>query len=280
MFLASTLLSLLISLRWKPSLLLQTSSSYLPGFALPIFGFYTSYEKVRSQHRVSLDSFTCVNMPSIAQTALPPISSKKRRRDDEAQMKISSPRLSYHALLHNADTLMDKENHVRPMHPKPLKRQRFESTQSQDLCRPREISDRPEERGVAKIDLRPCHICRRKPSDKQQLADYANCEGCGERTCFICIRQCEGFDHERGDTVDVEGDYDILASSFGRGEEGMDGADGDGQKDQDMKSDGGGVWEKGRMTEHRRTVCRQCSVELGVDGDVRCLGCFRAEAAT
>lgn len=38
--------------------------------------------------------------------------------------------------------------------------------------------------------LRPCHVCHRKPSTKVMLDAYADCELCGQRACYICLREC------------------------------------------------------------------------------------------
>jgi hypothetical protein len=46
---------------------------------------------------------------------------------------------------------------------------------------------------VAKeIALQPCHICHKKPKQKTDLDSYTTCKKCGERTCYICIRECQG----------------------------------------------------------------------------------------
>lgn len=42
-------------------------------------------------------------------------------------------------------------------------------------------------------NLSPCHICHRKPTKRAELDSYADCEGCGERTCYVCIRECLGW---------------------------------------------------------------------------------------
>ncbi|KAJ5860673.1 uncharacterized protein N7529_007983 [Penicillium soppii] len=39
--------------------------------------------------------------------------------------------------------------------------------------------------------LRPCHICHRRPTTRQVLDAYADCDLCHERACFICLRQCD-----------------------------------------------------------------------------------------
>jgi len=129
-----------------------------------------------------------------------------------------------------------------------------------------------------KVDLRPCHICRRRPSDRAQLDRYADCEGCGARTCFVCMRQCEGdfSGFGVGEGVDFEGDFDCLAGSFER--RGSDFGAGGGERNfegREGKEDRGGIWEENCVMGHRRKVCRECCVELGAEGDVRCLGCYR-----
>jgi hypothetical protein len=39
--------------------------------------------------------------------------------------------------------------------------------------------------------LTSCHICHKAPRLKKDLEAYENCWRCHERTCYICIRQCE-----------------------------------------------------------------------------------------
>ncbi|CRG89912.1 Pc16g00970 [Talaromyces islandicus] len=41
--------------------------------------------------------------------------------------------------------------------------------------------------------LRPCHVCHRKPSTKVMLDAYADCELCGQRACYICLRECNSI---------------------------------------------------------------------------------------
>jgi hypothetical protein len=38
----------------------------------------------------------------------------------------------------------------------------------------------------------PCHRCHRQPSRLADLAAFTTCEACGNSTCDVCIRQCEG----------------------------------------------------------------------------------------
>lgn len=43
---------------------------------------------------------------------------------------------------------------------------------------------------VTSLLLRPCHICHRRPTTRAVLSGYIDCEDCGKRTCFICVREC------------------------------------------------------------------------------------------
>ena len=199
---------------------------------------------------------------------------------------------------------MAKETHWKPMAGKPL-RQPSKRVRVSSLYHDTGLDDtshnsphegiRHAATGEAakekKIDLRPCHICRRRPSDRAQLDRYADCEGCGARTCFVCMRQCEGDFAGSGEQLglDVEGDFDCLASSFER--RGSDFGDGYNKgvdvggggelrgRDREREEEGNGVWEKERVMGHRRKVCRECCVELGAEGEVRCLGCYRVDEA-
>ncbi|KAG9240912.1 hypothetical protein BJ878DRAFT_259921 [Calycina marina] len=216
-------------------------------------------------------------MPSIAQTP-PRLESKKRRRDEDmVQM----------AYLHNAHAYEANENihpdqeQWQPCHiaAKPIrypsKRLRVSSPNvalSQYTTTPDITSKSPYKRHpdsaareeVEKaIDLTPCHFCRRRPSSRIELDQYSNCEGCGARTCYICMRECEGLAVVTPGMY-LEGDYDRLACSFER--RGMIAGE-------DNRDGGGKFWEK--RAEHRQKVCRDCCVEIGSEGEARCLGCYR-----
>lgn len=50
--------------------------------------------------------------------------------------------------------------------------------------------------------LRPCHVCHRKPSTKVMLDAYADCDLCGERACYICLRECSSSNcHSSGNST-------------------------------------------------------------------------------
>jgi hypothetical protein len=108
-----------------------------------------------------------------------------------------------------------------------------------------------------KIDLSPCHICRRKPTAKHELDSFADCEGCGERTCYVCIRECLGsgaafHDEDMGTEHEYRVDIDAAGLEDVRRRE---------------------PWEKGLVKTHRGMVCSRCCVERGSEGEVWCLGC-------
>lgn len=132
-------------------------------------------------------------------------------------------------------------------------------------------------RDPAKIDLSPCHICHRKPTEKKHLNDFAYCEGCGKRTCFICIRQCEvELGRERGGYPEIEAfgtdaGYDQLTFSF-HGDEMCFERE---RREIDETLFTGPSWEKDRRAGHPKKVCSRCCVERGVEGEVWCLGCLR-----
>ncbi|OTB08785.1 hypothetical protein M426DRAFT_161602 [Hypoxylon sp. CI-4A] len=109
--------------------------------------------------------------------------------------------------------------------------------------------------------LSPCHICHRKPTKKSDLDSFADCAGCGQRACFVCIRACQGWLPAVSPTS-IEED---LCASFT-----MQDVD-DTTPDPSQKQRKGGGWI-GRG--HREMVCSRCCVERGPEGDIVCLGCL------
>ncbi|KAK0657654.1 hypothetical protein B0T16DRAFT_425810 [Cercophora newfieldiana] len=120
-----------------------------------------------------------------------------------------------------------------------------------------------------------CHICGRKPAKKSDLDSFADCQGCSQRTCYVCIRECLGW---RGGAmpnqqrVDEDGMFHGGDSTRPRPSESprsdasftmVDAGD-----VSEEESDG---WARGG---HRQVVCSQCCVERGANGDVVCLGCL------
>lgn len=130
------------------------------------------------------------------------------------------------------------------------------------------------EKKEKKVDLSPCHICRRKPTAKHELDAFADCEGCGQRTCWICIRGCLGMgDYSLGqpDLMAVERKWtaDIKYEKRGIARELVGECKEDGQVRWDTKT--------GNVKGHRGRICSRCCVERGTEGEVWCLGCLRAE---
>jgi hypothetical protein len=144
-------------------------------------------------------------------------------------------------------------------------------------------SDRAVTMRKPKVDLNPCHICRRKPTIKSELDAFADCEACSERTCYICIRECLGLGVE--DPGETEEDSDVLHLPFRETEDGMDlggtGTFDQASPDEDLRFEGnlgvGRGWEKTKTRAHRRMICSRCCVERGTEGEVWCFGCLGTE---
>lgn len=102
----------------------------------------------------------------------------------------------------------------------------------------------------------PCHICHRRPRRKVDLDSLANCEGCGQRTCFVCLRECLGWT-ENGTPIEPTATPMTTTTTTATTPPP--------QKQQQPWS----TTSHG----HRRMVCSRCCVERGEDGDVVCLGC-------
>lgn len=159
---------------------------------------------------------------------------------------------------------------------------------------------------AAPTNLSPCHICHRKPTKKTELDSYADCEGCGERTCYVCIRECLGWKgtptsatthdviHDNhDDEILMKDDHDYGQDENRKADEDNEDADG-GQGDLDQsfsmedapwtqeanpsqgqdRTKRGGTWGKGGGRGHRGRICSQCCVEDGPEGEVICLGCL------
>ncbi|CAH0049558.1 unnamed protein product [Clonostachys solani] len=118
--------------------------------------------------------------------------------------------------------------------------------------------------------LTPCHICHRKPTKKSQLDSFAECEGCGERTCFVCIRQCQGWSGDEGSALSEQ---EVLSRSFHMDD--IDDMSPVGEKHPDMNFNSPHMRAKGWNAHgHRTVICSRCCVERGTEGDVVCLGCL------
>ncbi|KAM7209063.1 hypothetical protein V8F20_000672 [Naviculisporaceae sp. PSN 640] len=138
-----------------------------------------------------------------------------------------------------------------------------------------------------------CHICSRKPTKKTDLDSFADCEGCRQRTCFICIRECldwrprsfrdemTGCDRHKArvslgamstDSFTMQ-DADETAEESGTSGHGQnpEGVQTSAATKDQQSNDSKGWPAKG---EHRQMVCSKCCIENGNDGDVVCLGCL------
>ena len=63
--------------------------------------------------------------------------------------------------------------------------------------------DKTSPKPIADLLLRPCHICWRRPTTRAVVDGYTDCDECGLRTCYICLRVCEDVDC-KSPTVDVQ----------------------------------------------------------------------------
>ncbi|KAK5624409.1 hypothetical protein RRF57_000125 [Xylaria bambusicola] len=128
--------------------------------------------------------------------------------------------------------------------------------------------------------LNPCHICHRKPTKKSDLDSFADCLGCGERTCYVCIRACQGWlpmsdgHATRGEDLSTSftmRDIDDEENAFDHIERFPDLQ----KTEQRQKKGEGGEYGGGWNGEgHRSVICSRCCVESGGEGDVICLGCL------
>jgi hypothetical protein len=144
-----------------------------------------------------------------------------------------------------------------------------------------------------------CHICSRKPNKKSDLDSFADCQGCGQRACYVCIRECLGWgpnilsttgtapeplDQHPPDTTTTT--TTVEPPSEEQGDASFTMLDADAAEDQhhhhhhppptEAQGTGAGHRELGwiRGGGHRQVVCSRCCVEKGSDGDVVCLGCL------
>ncbi|EFZ00380.1 hypothetical protein X797_003977 [Metarhizium robertsii] len=139
--------------------------------------------------------------------------------------------------------------------------------------------------------LAPCYICHRRPTKKSDLDSFAECQGCGERACFVCIRECHGWNAD--DDMSVLSEQEVLSRSFHMDDaddmeseprDGHHGHPGDGNSNtrqlyghyQEEEKDSKGWAASG----HRSVVCSRCCVERGREGEVVCLGCLSGMPGT
>ena len=143
------------------------------------------------------------------------------------------------------------------------------------------------------VQMARCHICFRKPTKKLDLDSFADCQGCGQRTCYICIRQCSGWHpgvhdqpphseprqlHDGLDSTDSLATTRSFAMLDAEDETAMNGVHSEhqgGRNQQPLPDQGTSRNSSGwRSQGHQKMICSRCCVERGEDGDVVCLGCL------
>lgn len=134
------------------------------------------------------------------------------------------------------------------------------------------VSSPQNDRGAIRPLLAPCHVCHRKPTKKSHLDSYADCQGCGERTCFVCIRQCQ----ERAGGDSALSEQEMLSRSFQMEDLTDDNAVTAATEEQQPapaaeQTQGPKGWH---ARGHRSVICSRCCIERGAEGDVVCLGCL------
>lgn len=108
----------------------------------------------------------------------------------------------------------------------------------------------------SKLVLRPCHVCHRKPSTKVMLDAYADCELCGQRACYICLRECNALNCAQRQPTTSGGGVECFDTEMGYHD--------------DHPVHGG----------RQRKICSLCAIEGLTDTGqeiVWCLDCVRRE---
>ena len=195
-------------------------------------------------------------------------------------------------------TIDNKEGVVRVVSSSPSTAPQTRPTSpiSQDELHQRTSHDRPTSAPPSNLApalmMSRCHVCSRKPTKKSDLDSFADCEGCGQRTCFICIRQCLGWrphslrddmpgsDRPKGrvslgamstDSFTMEDATESTDTNENDGRQCGREGNHDYTPTPHRLEDSDGWAAKGK---HRQMVCSKCCVETGKDGDVVCLGCL------
>jgi hypothetical protein len=203
---------------------------------------------------------------------------KKLRRVEGDDHEQPDSRHSNNTAIQSSDLPPSQQSHFSHAHPHSTS---ITSASSQQI--------RPITRTNSSTLLAPCHICHRKPTKKSDLDSFADCMGCGQRTCYVCIRACQGWppvsdggepnhtgpEEQEGEEdlsasftmQDIDYEEDILSlvdkpTNTIRPEQ---------RQTKRQEGDGARSWS-GRG--HRGVICSRCCVERGSEGDVICLGCL------
>ncbi|KAH6853850.1 hypothetical protein B0I37DRAFT_17071 [Chaetomium sp. MPI-CAGE-AT-0009] len=164
-------------------------------------------------------------MPSVAQESPTVQSSRKRRRDDNDH-QFTPAANTPHGIFHQNDRAHHQSSALAnrktiPLPPgkrhrttvdieieadgEPMQRSPSNSPQRhhhghRDHQQTRDASRTGETRSPSTLrnptaapSMSRCHICSRKPNKKSDLDSFADCQGCGQRTCYVCIRECLGW---------------------------------------------------------------------------------------
>ena len=122
----------------------------------------------------------------------------------------------------------------------PLPKRRLLDPNPKSNASPPKMKRNTSEMSSDSTNVSSCHICHRRPTTVQDLPSFTDCEACGLRTCFVCIRACES---PRCHQPCVDNELISTSSSFTRERRG-------------------------------KRVCGNCCTEVGVEGTVWCLVCY------
>jgi hypothetical protein len=233
---------------------------------IPTIGLLTNFSLARSSHQIS-DAATLYGIP--ASTSSGKLAGMRKI------MSLRTPKKQRTISHNNDDDRVRSSSRSPQIHCSPAKE--LQETTANDR--------RPSPVRIAPGLLARCHICHRKPMKKSDLNDYADCQGCGERTCYICIRECSGW-QPAGFGLDGNRELeDVFEGDMIWEGPGQQHFDGQGQRGDGAVS-GMQLYRNGYknhqrregagkdVTGHRQRVCSRCCVEKGADGDVVCLGCL------
>lgn len=122
--------------------------------------------------------------------------------------------------------------------------------------------------------LSRCHICHRKPTRKADLDSFGSCEGCGQRTCFVCLRECPDWRTDGQKRWNGYGSASFSMRDVGDPEDSLRRLKDSAERVEGEQTDGKGGTDGWASGGHKEKICSRCCVERGPDGDVVCLGCL------
>ncbi|KAI1300337.1 hypothetical protein F5Y03DRAFT_397284 [Xylaria venustula] len=196
-----------------------------------------------------------------------PVSKKFRLVDDSSREQQPNN----HSLHYHHDVLPSTASHSQPSHFSHAHPE-LGSAATASSTTPPHARHAPTRTNSSAL-LSPCHICHRKPTKKSDLDSFADCMGCGERTCFVCLRACQGW----LPAIPTPSEEDVSASFTMRDIDDEQSSPHhaakltDAQNPEQRQKKGEGGWNG---EGHRGVICSRCCVEKGPEGDVVCLGCL------